>query len=91
MNIYKLTNPHTNDYSHVRNSTWDIYCGAIVYAENEEQARNIHPDTECGEFYIGLFHDPNDEWCSPSEVIVEFLGTNESQKEPCVILTSQRM
>lgn len=91
MNIYKLTNPHIGDYSHVRNATWDIYTGAVVYAETEEQARNIHPDTEFGEFYTGLVHDPNDEWCLSSEVIVEFLGTNESQKEVGVILASQRM
>ena len=91
MNIYKLINPHQNDYSHVDNSIWEIYIDAVVYAETEEQARNIHPDEEFGEFYKGVIHDPNDEWCFPSEVIVEFLGTNEFQKKAGVITTSSRM
>lgn len=91
MNIYKLTNPHIGDYNFISSSTWDIYLGAVVYAETEEQARFIHPNTTFGEFNNGLVHDPHDEWCLPSEVIVKFLGTNKLQKESGVILVSQRM
>jgi hypothetical protein len=39
MNLYKITqNPE--------NVSWDMYFGAVVIAENEEEARSIHPDRD---------------------------------------------
>jgi hypothetical protein len=71
------------------NDGYDTYDSLVVAAEDEESARQIHPnDAE--------LIDPWDkdkcwrEWClSPDDVSVEYIGTYEGKRtEPHIILAS---
>ena len=64
------------------NNDWDTYDSAVVAAETEGEARNIHPDG-CT---VGW---NNHTWCkSPEQVSVKFLG--EAAQDVCagVVLAS---
>jgi len=76
MNIYRI--------SQDGNTRYDTYDSAVVVAENEEDARSIHPDG--GEF------DPNEgwpTWCKQKEdVKVEYMGIADKSLKRGVILSS---
>lgn len=79
------------------NNIYDTYDSAVVAAESEEEARNIHPS----EFYKShkngwLFRDSNPreveettyDWCSKSDVQVRLIGTTETEESGTVICAS---
>lgn len=76
MNIYKI-------YQTV-NTGYDVYVLAIVIAEDEKQAKMMHPSD--GRFYClevenRLYYDYqkfHSEWAYPDDVLVEYLGTASS-------------
>lgn len=80
MNIYKISQNINNDY--------DTYDAMVVYAENVEQAIQMHPD--------GMSNLSTGEWCSISwvdvdnidKLKVELVGVTDNIKKPKVILSS---
>lgn len=60
MNIYLI--------SQTINYGYDTYDSAVVCAESEEAAQNIHPRPTVPEEAWAL------EWCDPAEVTVRYLG-----------------
>lgn len=65
MNIYRI--------SQTENSGYDTYDSAIVLAETEDEARNIHPGGS--DFVI------HGTWAShPEQVAVEYLGVADTSK-----------
>lgn len=72
--IYRIWNNGTVD--------WDCYYGAIVVAENKDQARHIHPDSITkGEWWKGKTRFPD--WIHPDKVSVEFIGYADNYKYKC--------
>jgi len=89
MKIYKIWQEVNNGY--------DTFDSAIVYAENEDKARRIHPhkgwytyDEDGDEFYIrnGGCKEKSYSWCSLKDVKVEYIGENPDVKEEGLILAS---
>lgn len=74
MNLYLLTQNKIKSY--------DTYDSCIVIAENEEDAKTIHP------------HFPNPKWDSstwckkPSQVTAEYIGTAKEGSDRGVVLAS---
>ncbi len=63
LKVFKITQNH--------NIHWDTYCGAVVIAENAEEATLIHPN--------GMsLKDPHERliksWTEPKNVKVEYIG-----------------
>jgi hypothetical protein len=81
MNIYMITRAdHCNDY--------DVFHGAVVYAESAAAARNMHPKDG------KPINDPKrsamsrDTWVTdPKQVTVRYLGVKESRTRPGIIMT----
>lgn len=87
MNLYLLTWPADGLFVDL-----DVYDQCVVIAENEEQARYIHPDYNVGS-EISLDEcwaiDAGEEWAkTPEEVGVKLLGSSVYNEEPCVVLAS---
>ncbi len=91
MNIYLITQ--------LVNNKSESYDGAIVFAKNEEEARNIHPNHNLvykdgiGWVYKLCYNtqEPSGDnsWCNPKDVKVELLGiANEEITRSHVILSS---
>jgi hypothetical protein len=75
MNIYKISQTENNRY--------DTYDSAIVYANTEEEARNIHPDGNV------CWGDYRKRWVnSPDKVTVEKIGETNLEVKSGVILAS---
>ena len=76
MNIYKIWQTENDDYN-----TFD---SAIVYAETDDEARNIHP------YWIGWDHWLSKRsWVSsPDKVMVEKIGETSLDVKSGVILAS---
>ena len=75
MNIYLLTQDIESGY--------DTYNGAVVCADNEDEARKIHPSS----YTIDWKHDRS--WCSsPDYVQVELIGKAKTNITKGVILSS---
>lgn len=60
MNIYKISQPYNG---------YDTYDSAIVIAETEDVARNIHPSGNTINFEYC-----NQEWTNPNNVTVELIS-----------------
>lgn len=76
MKIYKISQDVNKDY--------DTYDSAVVYAESEEDAREIHPN-------CAIMNSPDDyiqTWALPEYVKVEYLGENPYVTGTYVILAS---
>ena len=77
MNLYRI----------MRNNFlgWDIYTGAVVAAESEDDARHIHPNKRIDYDWVA---DPLDfgDWIAPEHVRVEYIG--ETHLERGVVLAS---
>lgn len=69
--------------SQTTNNQWDTYSDAIVAAETEEEARNIHPDEpiEPGKWDLSS-------WTLPENVTVEYIGEAKEGTIPGIILSS---
>lgn len=92
MNIYLISQDKNNGY--------DTYDSAVVFAESEEEARNMHPSgkpLKDGSWYeYPVPGDPwrsrvyPDVWCEfPSDVSVQLLGVaSDPEQGPGVILGS---
>ena len=70
MKLYKIWQEVNNDY--------DTYDSAIVCAENEEEAKAIHPSNSGGRYG----------WCDIKYVQVEYLGEAKEGLAKGVILAS---
>lgn len=76
MNIYKIWQTENNDY--------DTFDSAIVYAETEDEARNIHPNGIGWDHWLGI-----KSWASsPDKVMVEKIGETSLDVKSGVILAS---
>lgn len=61
------------------------YRGAIVIAENERNARLIHPDGDfVSKWWLSDFECID--WALPEELIVEYLGETAATKERVVLV-----
>jgi hypothetical protein len=78
MNLYLILRPGLTN--------WDEYEGAVVAAEGEEAARNIHPDGELDEPLSEKFRLST--WVPVEEVKVKLLGVAVEGVEEGVILAS---
>jgi len=58
VNLYRISQDENNDY--------DTFDSAVVAAENENDARTIHPHEHLG-------WESDDTWCAREKVKVEFL------------------
>lgn len=74
MNLYRI--------SQESNTGYDTYDSAVVVAETEEQARHIHPDSDCI-FKEGMWRYAESGressyavsvWSNPSQVQVQLIG-----------------
>jgi hypothetical protein len=63
------------------NLGYDIYDSAVVAAESEDAARNIHPRKFAPDW-------DSTEWCEPDSVKVTFIGTSDCIPESGVICAS---
>lgn len=61
-----------------KNTGYDVYDSAIVCAENEEEARTIHPDQYKSEHT----------WTTPDNVTVKMIGEAGEHIEKGVVLAS---
>ena len=82
MNLYLISQDEQEGY--------DTFDSAVVAAENEEEARNIHPETHYGihtnEYYWEIY---SNSWASdPKKVTVTLIGTAIEGTLPGVICTS---
>ena len=73
MKIYRI-------YQHV-NRGYDTYDSAVVVAENEEEARHIHPS---GFDWPGFKWD-NGTWTSPENVKVEYIGETHLTEKQIIV------
>jgi len=89
---YTINEKKLNIYEISRDDdSWEYYCGcydsAIIYAENEEDARNIHPDG-----YLASYEKNKGswlrDWVKPEDVNVIFLGIAKNDAKRGVILAS---
>lgn len=57
------------------NTDWDTYESAVVAAQTEDEARNIHPDPH-GDFTLceEVHPRPCGSWCARQDVKVEMIG-----------------
>jgi hypothetical protein len=65
----------------------DIYTGAIVAADTEDEARHIHPNRRIANGWHTRderLWDAYFSWVKPSEVKVEYIGTTE-QPKGCIL------
>jgi len=76
MKIYKIIQSINNDY--------DTYDSAVVYAENEEEAREIHPNCAI----MNSQYDYIQTWALPSDIKVEYIGEAPHITEKGVTLAS---
>lgn len=68
------------------NSNWDTYDSAIVAAEDELGARDIHPSGKWDERDNGVFY--NSDWTDKENVKVEYIGEAKDGTNSGVILAS---
>lgn len=87
MNIYKISQNVNKDY--------DSYDSAVVFAENEEQAKRIHPDRDYrwkDDGWVGRDGDKTIatwSWADITDVKVEYLGiAHRDIIDPSVIVAS---
>lgn len=66
------------------NTNYDTYDGAIVAAENENEARNFHPSGK-PKAYSSAYN-----WCAPEHVQVVQIGLATPGTKAGVILASYR-
>ncbi len=79
MNLYLLTQDVNDD--------WDTYQGAVVAAESEDEARNIHPSGNLDE---KAWNPRRQDWCRREQVQVEYIGVAKEGTERGVILTDYK-
>lgn len=63
--------------------SWDQYRGAVVVAENEEEARNIHPDDSTNDSWKT---EGSYVWCRVDQVKVTYLGVADPVHPKGVVL-----
>lgn len=70
--------------SQTKNRGYDTYDSAVVYAEDEEDAKTIHPNGDENK----SFHGWRSSWTPPEDVDVEYLGEAKPDAERGVICAS---
>ena len=68
------------------NDVYDTYDSAVVCAENEDEARKIHPD-ECYNDWDGKC-EPFFDWCAAEDVRVEIIGTAANNLPKGIVVAS---
>lgn len=66
-------------------SGYDTYDSAVVVANSNEEARNIHPSGDDGKWSESSIFPP---WCKPEDVIVTCIGVAAEGAERGVICAS---
>ena len=80
MNLYLISQDENRD--------WDSYDSAVVCAESEDEAREIHPSGH-SDPWTPLYPGTTGTWASsPDNVSVELIGEAESSIEKGVVLAS---
>lgn len=91
MNIYSVYNSNPKGY--------DICLSMVVYAQDENSARLMHPDRDYnwnGKEWVSKDSFTTDnkvankQWDTPSNVVVNYLGVATNPVRPGVIMTSWR-
>ena len=84
MNLYLISQNERND--------WDTYDGAVVCANDENEARNMDPQEKLDGFRVMDWTDTTRyDWCSsPDKVKVVLIGTAADGSKPGVVLSSFR-
>lgn len=85
MNIYHLTQNKVSGY--------DTYSDAVVIANNEEEAKNIHPlegyDYRTGKFVVQTLEEADDEYSWPKSakyITAILIGTATPDKDECEVV-----
>lgn len=73
-----------------KNNKYDTYDSAVVVAENEDDARMIHPSDTYGDFGVDWISDSCklNTWCKPEYVDVKLIGKAVDDIEDVVICAS---
>ncbi len=79
MKIYKI--------SQTENDDWDTYDSAVVYAENEEEAKKIHPAGYHDEEVTNV-SEKYSSWTTLDNVVAEYIGEAKDGVEKGVIVGS---
>lgn len=72
--------------SQSKNRDYDTYSEAVVCAETEEDAINMHPGGKPYPWWEGGF--PDTTWCEPVHVEATYIGEASSEFDQCVICAS---
>jgi len=81
MKLYVISQSENNDY--------DTYDSAVVCAENEEEARKIHPSEYAEDKWWEKPKDPYSPWATKLEnVDVKYIGEATEGVEPGIIIAS---
>ncbi len=70
------------------NNNWDTYDSAVVSAENEEDARLIHPSADYADDEWPKNISKDSTWALPKDVMVEYIGEAKEGIEKGVIVAS---
>lgn len=81
MNIYMITRKHACD-------EYDIFDGAVVYAKDAQEARNMHPRDGKPINWPKRSTMSRDTWeRDPKNVVAKLVGTAPNRKRPGVIMS----
>lgn len=78
MKIFKIWQTVNNDY--------DTYDSAVVIAENEDDAKKIHPQNIDG--FVSEKAHPFSSWCGSKDVHVEYIGEAKEGLERSIVCAS---
>ena len=67
----------------VNQERYDVYDSAVVAAEDEDEARHIHPSGQVTDNEVAI-----EMWCKPEQVKVTYLGEAAKRIKSCVICAS---
>lgn len=67
------------------NNDYDTYSDAVVIAENEDDAKRIHPN---GYAVVGGIEEQYSGWCGLSDVSAEYIGEAKEGSERGVVCAS---
>ena len=80
MKIYKISQDVNNDY--------DTFDSAVVFAENEEEAKRINPNNFEKDLHENMESWELRCWANINDIKVEYIGENKDVKEKGLILAS---
>ena len=90
MNIYLLSQRKPDGSLITEN--YDVFDTCVVFAASEEEARNIHPDSDgtCiwqeGKWFDTKHKLHYDDWVAPEDVTVTLIGTALNENPPSRVI-----